>query len=73
MIAFCMERNSENFAEISYALLLLMPLTSASRSGAISITEKVSALKVFTIFFAVTGPTPLMSPEARYFSMPASV
>ena len=47
-----------------------MPATSTSRSGSLSSTSRAFAPKYSTISFAVAGPTPLMSPEARKRSTP---
>ena len=50
-----------------------MPGISVRRWGSLSSTSSVSTPKRFTISFAIAGPTPLISPEARYFSTPLFV
>ena len=49
------------------------PSTSRSRCGSSSRTRSESRPKVATMRCASFGPTPLMRPEARYRSRPASV
>ena len=54
-------------------LLSPRPSTSRRRCGSSSRTRSASSPKAATTRCASFGPTPLMSPEARYFSSPASV
>ena len=55
------------------ALTAPSPDTSRRRCGCSSSTFSVSSLKCCTIRNAVTWPMPLIMPEPRYFSIPASV
>ena len=63
-MAFC----SSKASAIWRARLGPMPSISVSRSGSLSIMSSARAPKRPTMSLAVAGPTPLMRPEARYFS-----
>ncbi len=55
------------------SLIAAIPETSVRRSISFSKTSRVPSPKWRTIFLAVLGPTPLISPEPRYFSKAAAV
>ncbi len=60
-----MARCSSQAAAIDLVRLGPRPGTSMSRPGSASMTSRVSAPKCATIFSAVLGPMPLISPEPR--------
>ncbi len=64
---------SANDSAIIAARLGPMPGTSVSLSGSPSSTSSARLPKVSTISFAVAGPTPRISPEARKRSTPERV
>ena len=69
LIAFC----SAQAAAIIAVRLGPSPSTSTSRPGSWSMTCMMSTPKCATMRSAITGPMPLISPEPRYFWMPAAV
>ena len=64
-MALRLERCSANDSEICCARFSPMPSTSISRHGSFSITSSVRTPNSFTSSFAVAGPTPFTTPEAR--------
>ena len=58
---------------MSRAFRMLMPFTSARRSGSSSIIRSVSSPNFLTIRPASDGPIPLIAPLPRYRSMPSRV
>ena len=64
------------FCQLSLIMLIrLLPMPSTCRSLSISssITAMVSVPNIRTMRWANLGPTPLISPLPRYFSMPYTV
>ena len=64
---------SSNCVPISMAFFSVIPFISASLSGSLSMILKVSSPNFLTIFAERAGPTPLIMPEPRYFSMATEV
>ncbi len=58
---------------MSSAFFREMPCTCARASGSFSMTSRVRLPKRSTMRRAVTGPMPLMAPEARYLRMAPAV
>ena len=50
-----------------------MPSTRSSLRGSFSMMSSVSRPNSSTMRFAITGPTPLIRPLPRYFSMAKAV
>ena len=53
--------------------LLSRPVDLDQRAGSSSMTCMMSTPKCATMRSAITGPMPLISPEPRYFWIPAAV
>jgi hypothetical protein len=68
-----MARCSRHAALMVSSFFSAIPGTSVSLAISPSKISSVSLSKCLTIFLAVLGPTPLMSPDPRYFSNAALV
>ena len=64
---------SIKLSDISVALSLVIPFICANFCGSYFNTCIVSSPNLFTIFDAVAGPTPFMSPFAKYVSSAPNV